>query len=244
MHKDFGLKELVFVGDRGMITKTRIAELRALEGAGWVTALKAPDIAALAADGGPLQLSLFDEQNLAEISHPDYPGERLVCCRNPALEESRRLKREALLAATEADLEKIRASVAAGRLKDTDKIGIRVGKVIGKHKVGKHFTWEITGDGFTFRRDQDKIAAEAAARRDLRDPHHDHRGDRGRARRRPDLQEPQIRGTGFGAGCPRRDIPASPTTIRPLAATTGNQDGRILDTPRHRRGMNHGSYQP
>ncbi len=159
--KDFGLKELVFVGDRGMITKTRIADLRALEGAGWVTALKAPDIAVLAADGGPLQLSLFDEQNLAEITHPDYPGERLVCCRNPALEESRRLKRESLLAATEADLEKIRASVAAGRLKDKDKIGMRVGKVIGRHKVGKHFTWDITGDGFSFRRDQDKIAAEA-----------------------------------------------------------------------------------
>jgi hypothetical protein len=161
VRKDFGLKELVFVGDRGMITKTRIADLRALEGAGWVTALKAPDIAVLAADGGPLQLSLFDEQNLAEITHPDYPGERLVCCRNPALAESRRLKREALLAATEADLEKIRASVAAGRLKDKDKIGVRVGKVIGKHKVGKHFTWDITGDGFTFRRDEEKIAAEA-----------------------------------------------------------------------------------
>ena len=159
--RDFGLKQLVFVGDRGMITKTRIADLRKLAGAGWVTALKAPDIAALAADGGPLQLSLFDEQNLAEITHQDYPGERLVCCRNPALEESRRLKREALLAATEADLEKIKASVAAGRLKDKDKIGVRVGKVIGKHKVGKHFTWDITGDGFTYRRDEEKIAAEA-----------------------------------------------------------------------------------
>ena len=161
VRKDFGLKELVFAGDRGMITKTRIADLRKLAGAGWVTALKAPDIAALAADGGPLQLSLFDEQNLAEISHPDYPGERLVCCRNPALAGSRRLKREALLAATEADLAKIQASVAAGRLKDTDKIGVRVGKVIGKHKVGKHFTWEITGGGFTFHRDEEKITAEA-----------------------------------------------------------------------------------
>jgi Transposase DDE domain len=161
VRQDFGLKELVFVGDRGMITKTRIQDLRKLEGAGWVTALKAPDIAALAADGGPLQLSLFDEQNLAEITHPDYPGERLVACRNPALAESRRLKRESLLAATEADLDKIRASVTAGRLKDPDKIGVRVGKVIGKHKVGKHFIWDITGGGFSYRRDQDKIAAEA-----------------------------------------------------------------------------------
>ena len=161
VRNDFGLRELVFAGDRGMITKTRIADLRKLEGAGWVTALKAPDIAALAADGGPLQMSLFDTQNLAEVTHPDYPGERLVCCRNPALAESRRRKREALLAATEADLEKIRNSVEAGRLKDKDKIGVRVGKVIGKHKVGKHFTWDITGDGFTFRRDEEKIAAEA-----------------------------------------------------------------------------------
>jgi hypothetical protein len=158
---DFGLKELVFVGDRGMITKTRIAGLRALEGAGWVTALKAPDIAALAADGGPLQMSLFDTQDFAEVTHPDYPGERLVCCRNPALAESRRLKRESLLAATEADLEKIRKSVEAGRLADKDKIGVRVGKIIGKHKVGKHFTWQITGDGFSYSRDEDKIAAEA-----------------------------------------------------------------------------------
>lgn len=159
--KDFGLTELVVVGDRGMITKTRIADLRELEGAGWVTALKAPDIAALADDDGPLQLSLFDEQNFAEITHPDYPGERLVCCRNPALAVSRALKRESLLAAAEADLEKIRASVAARRLKDMDKIGVRVGKVIGKHKVGKHFTREITGGGFAFRRDEAKIAAEA-----------------------------------------------------------------------------------
>lgn len=160
--KEFGLKELVFVGDRGMITKTRIAELRELPGAGWVTALKAPDIAALAADDGPLQLTLFDQQNFAEISHPDYPGERLVCCRNPALAVSRRLKRESLLAATEADMDKIRASAAAGRLKDPDKIGMRAGKVIGKHKVGKHFLWEISDGSFSFRRDEEKIAAEAA----------------------------------------------------------------------------------
>jgi hypothetical protein len=159
--KDFGLENLVFVGDRGMITKTRIADLRALEGAGWVTALKAPAIAALAADGGPLQLSLFDEQDLAEIEHPDYPGERLIACRNPALAESRKHKREALLTATGEDLAKIRASVDAGRLKDADKIGVRVGKVLGKHKVGKHFTWDISGSGFTCARDEAKIAAEA-----------------------------------------------------------------------------------
>jgi hypothetical protein len=162
IRRQFRLQELVFVGDRGMITKTRVEELRKLEGAGWVTSLRAPDVAALAADDGPLQLSLFDQQNFAEITHPDFPGERLVCCRNPALTVSRAVKRERLLAATEADLEKIRASVAAGRLKDPDKIGVRVGKVIGKHKVGKHFTWEISDGNFAFRRDEEKIAAEAA----------------------------------------------------------------------------------
>jgi len=159
---DFGLKDIVFVGDRGMITKTRIAELRELDGAGWVTALKAPDIAALAADGGPLQMSLFDEQDFAEITHPDYPGERLVCCRNPALAVSRARKRETLLTATEEDLAKIAKSVESGRLKNPDKIGVRVGKIIGKHKVGKHFTWEIEEGRFTYRRDEENIAAEAA----------------------------------------------------------------------------------
>jgi transposase len=160
IRSDFRLKEIVFVGDRGMITKTRIEDLRKLEGAGWVTALKAPDIAALAADNGPLQMSLFDEQDFAEISHPDYPGERLVCCRNPALALSRAYKRENLLTATEEDLAKIAKSVQSGRLKDEDKIGVRVGKVIGKHKVAKHFTWEIKGGQFTFRRNEHKIADE------------------------------------------------------------------------------------
>ena len=162
IRKQLGLKTLVLAGDRGMITKTRIADLRGIEGMGWVTSLRAPDVAALAADDGPLQLSLFDEANLAEISHPDYPGERLVCCRNPELKASRAAKRERLLAATEADLEKIRKSVTSGRLKDPGKIGIRVGKIIGKHKVGKHFTWQITDGVFSYQRDEGKIAAEAA----------------------------------------------------------------------------------
>jgi len=158
---DFGLKELIFVGDRGMITKTRIADLRKLEGARWVTALKAPDIAALAADDGPLQMSLFDEQDFAEISHPDYPDERLVCCRNPALKSARARKRQELLEATEENLAKIAKSVKSGRLKDPDKIGLRVGKIINKHKVGKHFIWEIKDGIFEYRRDEEKIAAEA-----------------------------------------------------------------------------------
>jgi hypothetical protein len=128
----------------------------------WVTALRAPAIAALARDDGPLQMSLFDTQNFAEITHPDYPGERLICCRNPFLEADRARKRQALLAATEKDLEKIRASAEAGRLKGADKIGERVGKITGKHKAGKHFLREITDTSFTYRRDEENIAAEAA----------------------------------------------------------------------------------
>ena len=159
---DFGIERLIMAGDRGMITGTRISDLRKCEGMDWITALKAPAIAALARDDGPLQMSLFDVHNFAEITHPDYPGERLICCHNPVLEAERARKREDLLTATETDLAKIRASVAAGRLKDPDKIGIRVGKVINKRKVGKHFITEVTGTTFTWRRDQQKIAAEAA----------------------------------------------------------------------------------
>src|ERR1019366_2184642 len=131
------------VGDRGMITGTRIDDLRKLKGMDWVTALKAPAIAALARDSGPLQMSLFDDRNLAEITHPDYPGERLICCHNPLLAAARARPREELLAATENDLAKIRASAGAGRLKDPDKIGIRAGKVIGKRKVARHFILDI-----------------------------------------------------------------------------------------------------
>ena len=127
-----GLDEVILVGDRGSVTKARIRELRALPGAGWITALRAPSIAALASDDGPLQMSLFDQQNFAEISDSRYPGERLICCRNPALAAQRAAKRESLLAATEEELGKIAASVQAGRVKDADKIGIKVGKVINK----------------------------------------------------------------------------------------------------------------
>ena len=162
VREDFGIEKIVLVGDRGMITTTRIKELRELDGVDWITALRAPAIAALASDDGPLQLSLFDTQNLAEITHPDYPGERLICCRNPALADERARKRQALLAATEKDLAKIATSVQAGRLTGADKIGERIGKVIGKHKVAKHFLREVTDSTFTCRRDEDKINAEAA----------------------------------------------------------------------------------
>jgi hypothetical protein len=159
---DFGIERLIMVGDRGMITGTRIEDLRKLPGMGWVTALKAPAIAKLAADDGPLQMSLFDVHNFAEITHPDYPGERLVCCHNPVLQADRARTRAELLADTEAELAKIKASVSPGQLKDPDKIGIRVGKVINTRKVAKHFILDIGPGRLAWRRDEEKIAAEAA----------------------------------------------------------------------------------
>ena len=158
----FGLTNMVMVGDRGMITSARIEALRELGGFGWVTALRAPAIAALAADDGPLQMSLFDQANLAEITHPDYPAERLVACRNPALATERARKRLALLESTEVQLAKVTAAVAAGRLAGAAKIGIRVGRVIGRYKMAKHYTLDITGDAFTYTRNQASIHAEAA----------------------------------------------------------------------------------
>ncbi len=165
----FGLEKLVLVGDRGMITSARINALRQLNDDpetatdfGWITALRAPDIAKLAAEDGPLQMSLFDTQDLAEITHPDYPGERLIACRNPALAAERTRKRDELLAATEALLTPIIARVAAGRLSGADKIGIAVGKVIGKYKMAKHFDTTITDTSLTTRRRGEQIAAEAA----------------------------------------------------------------------------------
>jgi hypothetical protein len=158
----FALQNMVMVGDRGMITSARIAALKELGGIGWLTALRAPQIAALAADDGPLQMSLFDTVNFAEISHPDYPGERLIVCRNPALAAERARKRTELLAATDTLLAPIAARVGAGRLTGAGRIGEAVGKVIGKYKMGKHFHRTITDTSFTYQRDQDAIDAETA----------------------------------------------------------------------------------
>jgi hypothetical protein len=157
----FGLEQMIMVGDRGMITTARIKDLRELEGMAWITCLRHPAIKKLMAGDGPLQLSLFDEQDLAEISSPDFPGERLIACRNPFEAAKRARTRAELLAATEADLEKVAAQVQAGRVKDADKIGVRAGKVINKRKVAKHVILDI-GDGrITWRRDQASIDAEA-----------------------------------------------------------------------------------
>lgn len=160
----FGLGDVVLVGDRGMITTARIKALQQIGGLGWVTSLRAPAVAALAAADGPLQLSLFDESNLAEITHPDYPDERLVACRNPALATERTRKRDELLAATEADLAAIQTATTRQRrpLRAKDKIALRVGKVINRHKMAKHFTVVIGETGFSFTRKTEQIAAEAA----------------------------------------------------------------------------------
>ncbi len=162
VREKFHITEAVMVGDRGMITSARIKALQEIPGMAWLTCLRAPAIKKLAEGNGPLQLSLFDRQDLAEISSPDYPGERLIACHNPALEAERAAHRERLLAATEAELAKIASTVEAGRLADPAKIGIRAGKVINKRKVAKHFILGIGERSFTWRRDQQAIAAEAA----------------------------------------------------------------------------------
>lgn len=158
----FKLEQVTMVGDRGMITNARITALRELGGVGWLTALRAPQIAKLAADGGPLQLTLFDTQDLAEITHPDYPGERLIACRNPALAAERARKRDELLAATETLLGKVTTRVERGTLAGADKIGVAVGKVVNTYKMGKHLDITITDTSLTVTRRQERIAAEAA----------------------------------------------------------------------------------
>ena len=170
VREEFGLAKMVMVGDRGMITSARIAALNqpAGDGAappspyGWITALRAPAIKKLMADDGPLQLSLSGEQDLAEITSEDFPGERLICCRNPVLAAERARKREDLLTATEKLLAPLIARVQAGRLAGAARIGVEAGKVITKYKMGKHFDLAITDDSLTVTRRQDQIDAEAA----------------------------------------------------------------------------------
>ncbi len=162
VREKFGLAKMVMVGDRGMITAARIAALTELEeDYGWITALRAPAVKKLMADDGPLQLSLFDQQDLAEITSPDYPGERLVACRNPVLAADRARTRTELLAATEKLLAPITARVQAGKLTGAGPIGIEVGKVISRYKTGKHFAVTITDTTLDIQRRQDQIDAEA-----------------------------------------------------------------------------------
>jgi len=165
----FALAQMVMVGDRGMITSARIRALNQREDGtprpdpyGWITALRAPAIKKLMADGGPLQLSLFDEQDLAEITSDDFPGERLIACRNPVLAADRARTREDLLAATEKLLAPLLARVQAGKLAGAGPIGVEVGKVISRYKTGKHFAVTITDTSLAVERRQDQIDAEAA----------------------------------------------------------------------------------
>jgi hypothetical protein len=160
----FGLERVVMVGDRGMITDARIEQELRPRGVDWITALRAPTIRKLMKEGGPLQLSLFDEQDLAEIRSPDFPGERLVACRNPLLAEDRARTREELLEATEKKLRKLQQRVQRERrpLRGEKEIGVEVGKVLGASKVAKHFRYEITHDAFTFERNEGSIEAERA----------------------------------------------------------------------------------
>ena len=161
LRHDFGIERMVMVGDRGMISSKAIAELREDDAIGWITALKSVSIRALV-EQGQLQLDLFDERNLLEFSSPHYPGERLVACRNEPLARLRAHKREELLGATERSLDKIKARVDAGKLAGRDQIGVRVGKVIDRYKVAKHFALAIDDASFSFERKSDAIAAEAA----------------------------------------------------------------------------------
>jgi Transposase DDE domain len=162
LKRRFGLKHIVLVGDRGMITAARIRDDLKPAGLDWITTLRAPQIQALA-EAGPLQLSLFDERDLAEITAPHYPGARLIVCRNPELAGERARKRDALLVATERDLSRIAGQVRRRQapLRGQAEIGLAVGAVINSHKMGKHFALSITDDSFAYRRKPDSIAREA-----------------------------------------------------------------------------------
>ena len=160
VRESFGIQDFVVVGDRGLIAQKAIDELQTLPGVGWITALKTAQIRALL--GTPLQLGLFDDRDLVGFTHPDYPGERLVACRNPALAARRAYKRQALIDATIAQLEKVKGMVARGTLRDRGDIGVRVGRVINKYHVAKHFSLTIADGRFTYARRTARITAEAA----------------------------------------------------------------------------------
>jgi hypothetical protein len=161
LRERFGIRDVVIVGDRGMIAQTSIDTLKTVDGVAWITALKSAQIRTLLT-GGALQLGLFDDRNLVELTHPDYPGERLMACRNPELGTLRAHKRQDLLAATTAALERIQRRVAGGRLRGRAEIGLRVGRVINQYKVAKHFRVTITDATFTFAIRTDRVATEAA----------------------------------------------------------------------------------
>ena len=157
----FNLRSVVLVGDRGMISQKQVDELTGHSGVYWITAMKTGAIRKLM-EAEAIQLTLFDERNLFEFTHPDFPGENLVACRNPDLAYRRKHKREDLLKATTEALEKIQGMITRGRLKEADKIGVRVGRVINQYKMAKHFKLEIAEHQFSFEIDEEKASAEAA----------------------------------------------------------------------------------
>lgn len=161
LQNDFALQSVILVGDRGMISQAQVEALREYAGVAWITALKSGAIRQLVA-AGTLQMDLFDERNLFECTHDDFPGERLIACRNPQLAKLRAAKRCELLAATTAALETVQRMVTHGRLKDPDKIGVRVGRVINQYKMAKHLVLEISATQFAFHINEESVAAEAA----------------------------------------------------------------------------------
>ena len=211
-----GWPQMVMVGDRGMITSARIQAMNQLEDGTqqpdpyeWITALRAPAIRKLMADDGPLQLSLFDQQDLAEITSDDFPGERLIACRNPVLAADRARTREDLLAATEKLLAPIIARVQAGRLQGAGEIGVEVGKVISTYKTGKHFAVTITDTTLAVDPQAGPDRRRGRPGRVLRAAHPRPRRRARRGRRGHRLQEPQIRRAGLPAHQIRRPGPAA-----------------------------------
>jgi transposase len=161
VRQDFGMDELVLVGDRGMISQRQIDSLSKESGVAWITALKTTQIRKLMASGA-LQLGLFDDRNLFAVEHPDFPGERLIACKNPELAKLRAHKRGSMLAATSKELDKVRGMVERGRLQGKGRIGVRIGKVIDKYKMAKHFILEVTDMSFSFQLRLEQIEQEAA----------------------------------------------------------------------------------
>ena len=161
LQQDFALESVILVGDRGMISQKQIDALSERSGVEWITALKGGAIRKLV-EAGAIQMDLFDERNLFEFAHADFPGERLIVCRNPQLAELRAHKRRSLLEATTEELQAVQRMVSHGRLKDPDKIGVRVGRVLNKYKMAKHFVLQIEAEHFAFHIDEEKVAEEAA----------------------------------------------------------------------------------
>ncbi len=164
MRTEFGIEQFVLVGDRGMITQKQVDALRDIEGCGWISALRPGAINKLVT-GGSIQMGLFDERNLFELTHPDFPDERLIACRNPDLAQRRAAKRIALLEATTRELEQVSRMVSRGRLHGKEAISTQVGKILKQYKVGRHYTVDVHDDGFDYKIDRDSLAAEVMAKR-------------------------------------------------------------------------------